>query len=256
MTCSLTRDDLDSFLDGELEPARQAEVQAHLAVCPDCAARLRGEQRVRERLAVLCADETAPIAFRDRVFVQVRSAGAEKPGLGWPSASPLLTRITFTRRPLLYGLAAAAMVAILAIVWTLSPRGGVESALAAGLAEDHSTHHGASEREGVFRSQDPAELERWFERQLGMSIDLPAAPAGARLVGGQVCLVGGRRVVHAVYDVNGATVSYFVVPNVSGPSRPTPGRVGDLNYVAWDSDPGGVYVLSSAPSSELMPFHL
>ncbi len=255
MSCSLVRDDFDSFLDGELDPARQAEVQAHLEACADCSARLRGERQVRERITAFCADETAPAGLRARLEAQVRSA-AEEAAAVRPSVTLLASRTRALGWRPVYGFAVAAVVAALAIVWTLTPRGGVGTALAAGLAADHTDHHGVSEREGIFGSDDPAELGRWFEGRLGMAIDIPQAPAGARLIGGQVCLVDGRRVAHAVYDVNGVTVSYFVVPHVSGPREPTPGRVEDVNYVAWDSHPGGVYVVSSAPSSELMPFHL
>jgi mycothiol system anti-sigma-R factor len=253
MTCSLVRDDLDSFLDGELDPVRRGEVQAHLEACPACAARLRGERRIRERIASLAAAETAPSELRERVRERIREA--VEAGDVWPSVMAVGGgRRSWGWKPA-YGLALAAVVAALAIVWSLSPRGGVQSALAAGLAADHVNHHGASQREGMFQTDDPPELGRWFEQRLGTAVEIPGAPAGARLVGGQVCLVDGRRVAHTVYDVNGVTVSYFVVPKVRGPRSPSPGRVNDLNYVAWDSSPGGVYVLSSAPPSELMPFH-
>ncbi|HEY7462021.1 MAG TPA: zf-HC2 domain-containing protein [Gemmatimonadota bacterium] len=255
MTCRELRENVDSFLDGELDASRASAVEAHAAVCPTCASRLSGERRVRERITSLCAGETAPAQLRERVRARVEGAEADPvveadaPARVAPWSGP--GRGTFA-----FGLAAAAAVAVLAIVWTLGPRGGVGSALAADLAEDHTDHHGPSQREGVFQSADPIELGRWFESRLGMPIAIPEAPAGARLIGGQVCVVDGRRVAHAVYDVNGLTVSYFVVPHVSGPDEPTEGRVQRLNYVAWNSAPGGVFVLGSAPSRELVSFRL
>jgi mycothiol system anti-sigma-R factor len=254
MSCILVRDDFDSFLDGELDPPRRADVQAHLEICADCAARLRGERQVRERIASLVADETAPADLRDRIRERVRQA--VKPSTRLPSVALVESGSRVWGWRPAYGLALAAVVAALAIVWTLSPRGGVDSAVAAGLAADHMHHHGPSEREGMFQTADPATLDRWFEQRIAMAINIPPPPAGARLIGGQVCLVDGRRVAHAVYDLNGVTVSYFVVPKMGGPREPTPGRVEDVNYVALGSNPGGVYVVSSAPASELMPFHL
>jgi mycothiol system anti-sigma-R factor len=254
MACILVRDDFDSLLDGGLDPVRLAEVEAHIETCALCAARLRGERHVREWIASLAADETAPADLRNRIRDGVREVA--EPAVRWPSVEPAEAGSrAWGWRPA-YGLALAAVVAALAVVWTLSPRGGVDSAVAAGLADDHMHHHGVSEREGMFQTDDPVTLDHWFEQRLGTAVDIPPPPAGARLIGGQVCLVGGRRVAHSVYDVNGVTVSYFVVPEVGGPREPTPGRVEDVNYVAWASEPGGVYVVSSAPSSELMPFHL
>jgi mycothiol system anti-sigma-R factor len=255
MTCAKLREDIDSFLDGELDASRANAIEAHAAVCPTCASRLSGERRVRARIAHVCAGETAPAALRRRVRAQVDAAQADR-GVAADAPARVTSWSRPGRRTFGYGLAAAAVIAVLAIVWTLGPRGGVGNALAAGLAEDHAGHHGPSQREGVFRSADRVELGRWFEGQLGMPIAIPGAPAGARLIGGQVCVVDGRRVAHAVYDVNGLTVSYFVVPHVSGPDEPTEGRVQDLNYVAWNSEPGGVFVLGSAPSRDLISFRL
>jgi hypothetical protein len=152
-----------------------------------------------------------------------------------------------------YALPLAAMLAALVLLWTLGPTGGVDPALAAGLAEDHVGHHGPSGQQYLVAESDPQALSRWFEEQIGRMMSLPATPPEGRLVGGQICLVNGERVAHAVYDVDGTTVSYYMVPQ-AGPEKRVHGSLDRLNYLAWDTPEGGVFVLGSRPARELALF--
>lgn len=49
-TCLPYHEDLSALLDGELSPARAAQVSAHCASCPRCTAQLRELRRVNERI--------------------------------------------------------------------------------------------------------------------------------------------------------------------------------------------------------------
>lgn len=53
MTCATVTDDLVALLDGQLEPARADEVQAHLATCPACEAERQALAAVWDRLDLL-----------------------------------------------------------------------------------------------------------------------------------------------------------------------------------------------------------
>jgi anti-sigma factor RsiW len=67
-TCQAYEADLSALLDGELEPAREAEVRAHAAGCARCAERLARLARVDEALRSLPDAETpADLAERLRV---------------------------------------------------------------------------------------------------------------------------------------------------------------------------------------------
>ena len=254
MSCTLSTDLLDEYLDEELEPARAREVERHLAGCPACAARLRAERAIRERIRVLAADETAPELLRRGIEAQVREPAA---GATAPRQEEAAQPTWSLRRPALrFGFALAASIVALLLVWTLVPRGGVSSALAAGLAEDHLEHHGPMGREYMVHERDQAALERWFEDRLGTMISLPDEAPMGELVGGQICIVNGRRVAHAMYQVNGEIVSYYVVPGVPGPPEPVTGGVEEVQFAAWSSPPGGVFVLGRGPADELSRFRL
>lgn len=282
MHCTRAEAVLDAYLDGELEPAAAGELETHLAACAECEARVRAERQVRERLArALAATEPLPAALRERIESLVRRRGSEEPvgAPAVPGAVPELgpardprpvpdptgppegvRLVRWTRRSaagdrrLRLGLAVAAVLAGVALLWTLLPRAGLADAWAAGLAADHRGGHGPSGRQALVVESDPDELTGWFEQRLGIELALPDAPPGAQLVGGQICPVNERRVAHAVYDVGGLTVSVYLVPEGRGGEEPEDGRSGELNYRAWPGDSRTTFAMGKVPPQELVRF--
>jgi hypothetical protein len=88
-TCRAFEEDLSALLDGELEPAREAEVRAHTAGCARCAERLARLARVDEALRSLPDTET-PSDLAERLRVRLdeerrrSSASAEDRGRSLP----------------------------------------------------------------------------------------------------------------------------------------------------------------------------
>jgi anti-sigma-K factor RskA len=101
------RDDIAAYLLGALEPGEAAELERHVAGCPECEEELR-----RLRPAVQVLPETverveAPAALRSRLMEQVRSEAAG-PQAAAPAARPP-SRRRFGLRPVA-GFAALALV--------------------------------------------------------------------------------------------------------------------------------------------------
>lgn len=98
---------LSAYLDGELPPAEMSAVAAHVAACPECAARLAEFAAVDEAAAALAATapsgyfEALPGRMRDRL--EPRRAGARRlPAWTWAAAAALLlavvTPLTLSKR--------------------------------------------------------------------------------------------------------------------------------------------------------------
>ena len=71
MTCDETRGRLSALLDAALDTGERAEVEAHLAGCPDCRRELDG-LRATTGLLARVERARAPVGFVDRVMTQVR----------------------------------------------------------------------------------------------------------------------------------------------------------------------------------------
>ena len=67
---------ISAMLDGELTPEEQAEVQAHIAVCPDCAAMYAAFAEVSE--ALKAEAEPLPAALHEGIMARVRVAEKAK----------------------------------------------------------------------------------------------------------------------------------------------------------------------------------
>jgi len=107
MTCDERRADLILYLDGELDPAERAELEAHLSTCPVCPGVLEAERRLSGTLGSLPGFEPSG-DFEARFWARVaREQDAPKAGLAR----------FFTRRLglALGGVVAAALAVVIAL---------------------------------------------------------------------------------------------------------------------------------------------
>ena len=119
-TCRAFEEDLSALLDGELEPAREAEVRAHTAGCARCAERLARLARVDEALRSLPDAETpADLAERLRVRLDEErrrsSASAEDRGRSLDARQAPPSQRPQPRRRRWLPFAATALAAVLAL---------------------------------------------------------------------------------------------------------------------------------------------
>lgn len=184
---------LSAGADGALAAHELHSVQGHLAGCARCRA-------LRAELVLLKAS--------------VRE-GAEAP----PASEALKVRLaTIVARRRSFRRAAtvsAAMVGAVAAVVILTRRAPPD--LAAQLVGDHvlMTLEGAKPLE--VRDDDPSRIERWFEGRLDFALRIPRLP-DARIVGGRVCSIAGRRAALAFYERNGRRLSLFMMYGASARS--------------------------------------
>jgi anti-sigma factor RsiW len=247
-------EELQDLLDGRLDGARRAEVEAHLAACAACdSLRLRLEAAraavrsigsVREVPAGLEGDVRAALDREDR-------AGGDVP-----------RHRTSLRRWVAPALAAAAMLAV-AVLVTRSPR---PLALPAQAARDYEAIVRGTARLEV-TATDATELERFFAgRGLGFRVRvLDLDMMGFALEGGSVEPFGGRPGV--VYVYRNAAGDRLVCRMYAGRLEdvpPTPDtrerdgfrflvfREGAQTVVFWQEGPVICVLVGSLPSEEVV----
>ena len=197
--------------------------QAHVAACAACRAFFDDMRMLADRMGNAAPRPEAPRGVRDRLFKAV--AGAR-----------IAARAPRVRRRRWLWVAGAALVAAVGfgvraqVLRHPAPEGAM-----AVFAEEHLR---AMDGEGIATS-DSLAAARWLAARLPMAIEVPLFPA-ATLKGGRLCLVGAERGAVLEYDVNGRTLSYFVVP-WRGPPRPRVAGIPALHFssragyrvVAW-----------------------
>jgi anti-sigma-K factor RskA len=206
------RDDIAAYLLGALEPGEAAELERHIAGCPECEQEL---QRLRPAVRVLpetVEQVEAPAALRGRLMEQVRSEAAGSQAA--PAARPAsASRWRFGLRPAA-GLAALALVV----------------AAIGGYAISDSGSGGGPKTTTVVTGHSPgvtAEMVREGETGTLRLANLHQLPAGKVL---QAWVQRGEQVVSA---------KALFVPNSDGTATATIDGMHGVNTVMVTAEPRG-----------------
>ena len=225
MTCEDVARLGDAYVDGELALESALALEAHVAGCQTCAARLDGIRAIKDTL------RTAPY-FRapEALAARVRATVAANTPRSQPSAPS-----SFRRRwqPWLAVAASLALVS-LAAVWVVRQRAAVtDDATIAAVIEGHVRSLMADHLTDV-ASTDRHTVKPWFAGRLEFSptvVDL--AGDGFPLVGGRLDYIDGHSAAALVYQRRQHVINVFLWPRASGSSSH-----------ATRSDPRGYHVIS------------
>jgi anti-sigma factor RsiW len=239
---------LHALLDGELDAANAAALEAHLAACPACARRLDTLEALHGRLAAL-PPARAPQALKGRIEAMI---GAEAARAASPRPRPA--------RPALWAgwLAAGAMTAVAASL-AVTPLATGPS-LPRQLAEAHVRSLQADHLVDIPTS-DRHVVRPWFNGKIGF--DPPPAPdlaaQGFPLVGGRLDYAEGRPIAALVYRRRQHVINLFVLPAEGGLRLPRLGPAGGpgpggFSMLHWTGKGLDYWAVSDAEPGELKGF--
>jgi anti-sigma factor (TIGR02949 family) len=73
MNCEESDRFLDAYLDGELEPDKRAELDQHLAGCPECKQKLDRSRQLREFFTANAPHYSAPPELKGKVLARLEA---------------------------------------------------------------------------------------------------------------------------------------------------------------------------------------
>ena len=197
MNCEEGKRFLDAYLDRELAPGKQLELEQHLSGCPDCRVLLEQQQQFIGFFKANAPYYKAPSELRARVQrrTQTESQGSKL--------------IFLVRQPWLYAAALLVLSLSLAGVIFFPDR---ETPLIVQAVADHSRAV-LLERLYDVVSADPAVVKQLLTAKLEFPPPVVALPGTAfEMQGGRVDVIQDRKVAALVYRRNEDLVTLFAWP--------------------------------------------
>jgi anti-sigma factor RsiW len=224
VSCELMRELLEPFVDGELDPIRQADVREHLAGCAACTALHQELQKLSEDLRRQAPYFRAPTGLRDRIRKSLRPASAP---WRW-SALAAMILLAFS---------------IAANVILLRSRSSQQQLLAEAIVASHVRSMIGTHLFDV-ASTDQHTVKPWFNGRVDYAPEVhDFSDKGFALVGGRVEFIDNRRVATLVYQRRQHVINVFVWPDSTDLAAQTSVRNG-YNVIHW-SKAGATWWLAS-----------
>ncbi|MBI3924646.1 MAG: zf-HC2 domain-containing protein [Armatimonadetes bacterium] len=79
MRCPVGRDVLEGYIDGELEPAQESELEAHLASCQECERKAHFVRTLKSAVRQRVSQEATPAGLRSRILQSLAPAAHTEP---------------------------------------------------------------------------------------------------------------------------------------------------------------------------------
>jgi anti-sigma factor RsiW len=203
--CNSAKASIFPYVDGELEAADRAGLEAHVAACGTCARLLARERAFQAAYVRPLRPTPAPEPVRRRVIRQL----AELAARSGPARRPARTRLALA--------ACAIGLVALGAAGTLV----VETALRTSTALADLVDAAVDQHQKLSRDLLPADIsgvtprdaEDWFRKRLAFNMTVPEL-VNERLtfLGGRITHLLGAEAAALAYQVDGSDVSLFVVP--------------------------------------------
>jgi anti-sigma factor RsiW len=212
---------MDGYLDGELDPVTNQNVEGHLQDCPRCDQAFKEHQALISAIGATAPYHKAPAGLRERVHSSLRDKIPEPARGGALEDQPQAARKHGDSLKLLLqtpwnwlGLAGAVILTVL-LVWNLAPvlrKPGPGQFLATELVASHVRSLMVEHLTDV-ASSDQHTVKPWFDGKLDFAPTVvnPASD-GFPLVGGRLDYLDNRPVAALVYQRRKHFINLFIWP--------------------------------------------
>ena len=234
MSCEEADRFLDAYLDGELEPDKRAELEQHLAGCPECKQKLDRLRQLREFFAASAPHYPAPPELKGKVLARLEVA----------RRSNLLSLV---RQPWLY---AAALLIISSVLAWLKFFPNQEDQIA-NQAVANFKRAALLERVCDVVSPDPSVVKPWFTGKLDFAPPVVLPGLNFQMRGGRLDVINNRKVAAVTYKRDKDLITVFAWPDAGKPIPQKDWSIGGNMVCSWNSKGLNFVAVSNMRDREL-----
>lgn len=251
MACEQWREKADLCADGELAPAEEAALRAHLNTCAGCAV------EVLDRVQLKRSVQTAGKRYEPSADLRARIAGTIA-GTIAPRAATTVSRqapsaIRWGWR-IVFVPAIVMLIFALALNFYVGREGAARQRVYSELADLHVATLASSTPVDVI-SSDKHTVKPWFQGKIPFTFNLPELQGSEfTLIGGRVTYLEQTAGAHLIYQVRKHQISVFIFPEhaLQIQSLPT-GSVNALSFntESWAQNGLRYFVIGDASADDI-----
>lgn len=247
MACEAWREKIDLYLDGELGPAEETALRAHLKLCAGCGA--DALERLQLKRSVHSAGKRyAPSAqLRTRIANSIASATEETASK--KSATPRGWRWGTG-----FACAAVILIMVLGLIFYQGRESAARQRVYSELADLHVETLASATPVDVV-SSDRHTVKPWFQGRIPFTFNLPELQGSEfTLVGGRVTYLEQTPGAHLIFQVRKHDISVFIFPERAlQMSSPRGGTVRALSFntESWERNGLRYFVVGDASADDI-----
>jgi anti-sigma factor RsiW len=229
--CSQDRNMLAAYLDGELAADQERSLQEHMRGCPECAAEVAAQVRLRRSMRPAATRFTPSAEFRRKIQGQISSKRSAGFRWLWPAS------------------VAALAVMLLAVIWARQSTASNEAFRE--VADLHVSDMASANPFDVV-SSDRHTVKPWFQGKIPFAFNLPEfAGSEYTLLGGRLVYLHQQAAAQLVVGAGKHRISVMVVQDNAGfgMGMPFSGGVSvrdSFNVETWERNGLRFYVIGDA----------
>ena len=242
MDCKNAQTMLDGYLDEELDPLRNLEIEDHLHGCAPCSQSYSDRQVIRSGLKTDSFYFKAPTDLRKRIQRSVRQAAKAEAPASWLSWLRVAMPV-----------AATALVVLMLVPFFAGPSS--DELLTQEVVASHIRSLMVNHLADV-PSTDEHTVKPWFNGKLDFSPPVDdLAKQGFPLIGGRLDYLNNRPVAALVYQSNKHVINVFVWPS-NKPRQTSESMKAQQGYnvIRWTRSGMNFWVVSDLERNQLEKF--
>jgi anti-sigma factor RsiW len=241
MDCINAQTLLDTYLDQELDPVRNLEIEEHLHSCARCSQTCSDSQVIRRSLKTESLYFKAPADLQKRIQRSVRLAAKAEAPAGWLSASWFKIAAP---------IAATALVVLMLVPYFAAPSS--EELLTQEVVASHIRSLMVNHLADI-PSTDEHTVKPWFNGKLDFSPPVSdLAKQGFPLVGGRLDYLNNRPVAALVYQRDKHVINVFVWPSDSSAQSGAPIKTRQgYHVIRWTGSGMTFWVVADLETNQL-----